>query len=94
VGIGGHNLLEPAAVGVPILTGPHNFNSIDSARLLLGSGAAQVVNNAEELGGRVSALLSDPQGRARLGALGRECVAANRGALKKLLGLIEPLLGS
>jgi 3-deoxy-D-manno-octulosonic-acid transferase len=93
VGIGGHNLLEPAAVGVPILTGPHNFNSIDSARLLLGSGAAQVINNGTELGERVSALLSDPQASARIGALGRECVAANRGALQKLLGLIEPLLG-
>jgi 3-deoxy-D-manno-octulosonic-acid transferase len=92
VGIGGHNLLEPAAVGVPILTGPHNFNSIDSARLLLGSGAAQVVNNAAELGEQVSALLGDPQARARMGARGRECVAANRGALEKLLGLIEPLL--
>jgi 3-deoxy-D-manno-octulosonic-acid transferase len=93
VGIGGHNLLEPAAVGVPILTGPHNFNSIDSARLLLGSGAAQVVDNAVQLGERVSALLSDPQAGARMGALGRECVAANRGALQKLLVLIEPLLG-
>jgi 3-deoxy-D-manno-octulosonic-acid transferase len=93
VGIGGHNLLEPAAVGVPILTGPHNFNSIDSARLLLGSGAAQVVNNAAELGERVAALLSDPQLRERTGALGRACVEANRGALAKLLSLIEPLLG-
>jgi 3-deoxy-D-manno-octulosonic-acid transferase len=94
VGIGGHNLLEPAAVGLPILTGPYNFNSIDSARLLIGCGAAQVIHNAAQLGERVAALLSDPQGRARIGALGRACVEANRGALAKLLSLIEPLLGS
>ena len=94
VGIGGHNLLEPAAVGVPILTGPHNFNSSESARLLIGCGAAQVISNATELGARVAALLSDPQGRAHTGALGRACVEANRGALAKLLGLIEPLLAA
>ena len=94
VDIGGHNLLEPAAVGVPILTGPHNFNSIDSARLLLGSGAAQLVSNAAELGERVTTLLSDPQLRTRTGALGSAAVAANRGALAKLLSLIEPLLGA
>jgi 3-deoxy-D-manno-octulosonic-acid transferase len=94
VGIGGHNLLEPAAVGVPVLTGPHNFNSIDSARLLIGCGAAQVINDTAELGARVAALLSDPQGRAHIGALGRACVAANRGALTKLLSLIEPLLAA
>lgn len=93
VGIGGHNLLEPAAVGVPILTGPNNFNSIDSARLLLGSGAAQVIDDAAQLGERVTALLGDASERARIGTLGRACVEANRGALAKLLGLIEPLLG-
>jgi 3-deoxy-D-manno-octulosonic-acid transferase len=92
VGIGGHNLLEPAAVGLPTLTGPHNFNSIDSARLLIGCGAAQVINNATQLGEQVATLLGDAPGRARIGALGRACVEANRGALAKLLGLIEPLL--
>ncbi len=93
VGIGGHNLLEPAAVGLPVLTGPHNFNSPDIARLLVGCGAVQVIGNAAALGERVAALLGDPQERARIGALGRACVEANRGALAKLLSLIEPLLG-
>ncbi len=94
VGIGGHNLLEPAAVGVPILTGPNNSNSIDSARLLIGSGAAQVIGDGAQLGARVTALLGDPQERARIGALGRAAVEANRGALAKLLSLIEPLLAA
>jgi len=92
VPIGGHNLLEPAALGVPIVTGPYNGNSADIAKLLIERGAAEVVHGAAELGGRVAALLSDPDERERIGAVGRDCVDSNRGALGKLLGLIEPLL--
>ena len=92
VPVGGHNLLEPAALGVPVLTGPHNFNSADIARLLIARGAAEVVRDAAGLRARVSELLADPAARARMGAHGRECVESNRGALAKLLGLIDPLL--
>jgi 3-deoxy-D-manno-octulosonic-acid transferase len=92
VPIGGHNLLEPAALGLPILTGPHNGNGPDIAKLLIERGAAEVVHDAEELGARVAALLADPDERDRIGAIGRDCVDSNRGALGKLLGLIEPLL--
>jgi 3-deoxy-D-manno-octulosonic-acid transferase len=92
VPIGGHNLLEPAALGLPIVTGPYNGNSADIAKLLIERGAAEVVHDADELAGRVAALLSDPDERARIGAVGRDCVDSNRGALGKLLGLIEPLL--
>ncbi|HEX4388205.1 MAG TPA: lipid IV(A) 3-deoxy-D-manno-octulosonic acid transferase [Steroidobacteraceae bacterium] len=94
VPVGGHNLLEPAALGVPILTGPHNFNGAEIARLLLAQGAAEVVQNGEELAARLTSLLGDPQQRARIGARGRECVDGNRGALGKLLALIEPLLAA
>jgi 3-deoxy-D-manno-octulosonic-acid transferase len=89
---GGHNLLEPAALGVPILTGPNNFNSEEIARLLIARGAAEIVHDAAELGTRVSALLADPAARARMGSAGRASVEGNRGALAKLLALIEPLL--
>lgn len=92
VPIGGHNLLEPAALGVPVLTGPDNSNSAEIAKLLTGSGAAEIVNDAGELGRRVAELLSDDGQRERMGALGRDSVDSNRGALGKLLGLIEPLL--
>jgi 3-deoxy-D-manno-octulosonic-acid transferase len=90
--IGGHNLLEPAALGVPILTGPHNQNGAEIARLLIARGAAEVVHDATELGTRVSELLADPPARERMGAAGRASVDSNRGALEKLLALIEPLL--
>jgi 3-deoxy-D-manno-octulosonic-acid transferase len=92
VPIGGHNLLEPAALGVPVLTGPHTFNSEQIARLLIARGAAQVVHSADELGARVSELLADPRARERMGAAGRASVDSNRGALEKLLALVEPLL--
>jgi len=92
VEVGGHNLLEPAALGLPVLAGPHNFNGPDIARILVESGAALIVADATELAARVSLLLSNPADRARIGALGRECVEGNRGALDKLLGLIDPLM--
>ena len=92
VPVGGHNLLEPAALGVPILTGPYTFNGAEVAQLLIARGAATLVHDAGELGARVSALLADPHERERIGALGRDCVAASRGALARLLELIEPLL--
>ena len=91
---GGHNLLEPAALGVPILTGPDNSNGAEVARLLIGRGAAEVVHDGAELGARVTALLADGTARERMGAQGRDSVDGNRGALAKLLALIAPLLAS
>lgn len=92
VPIGGHNLLEPAALGLPILTGPYNSNSAEAARLLISSGAAQVAENPQDLADKVVALLKDPEGRARMGKEGRAFVEANKGALQKLLGLVIPLI--
>jgi 3-deoxy-D-manno-octulosonic-acid transferase len=93
VRVGGHNLLEPAALGIPVLTGPYNSNAADIARLLIDRGAAEVVTTGAELGARVSALLGDAATRARMGEQARASIAGNRGALGKLLALIEPLLG-
>ena len=90
--VGGHNLLEPAALGLPVLTGPNNSNGEDVARLLLDCGAAEVIHNGAELGSRVTALLSDQALRAEMGARGRAAIERNRGALEKLLTLIDSLL--
>jgi 3-deoxy-D-manno-octulosonic-acid transferase len=92
VPIGGHNLLEPAALGLPILTGPNTSNSPEVARLLIECGAAEVVRNPQELADRVVALLSDAGARSRMGSQGRVFVDANKGALQKLLGLVVPLI--
>jgi 3-deoxy-D-manno-octulosonic-acid transferase len=90
--IGGHNLLEPAALGRAVLTGPNNSNGEDVARVLLECGAAEIVRDGAALGSRVAELLSNPELRAEMGNRGRAAVERNRGALQKLLTLIESLL--
>lgn len=90
--IGGHNLLEPAALGLPVLTGPNNANGEDVARLLLDCGAARIVRNGTELGRQAAELLADRALRMEMGNRGRVAVDRNRGALEKLMHLIAPLL--
>ena len=92
VPIGGHNLLEPAALGVPVLTGPSYRNSEEIARLLLARGAAIEVRNAADLAVALQRLLADPADRRRIGSIGQEIVAANRGSVERLMSLIEPWL--
>jgi 3-deoxy-D-manno-octulosonic-acid transferase len=89
VPVGGHNLLEPAALGLPVLTGPAQFNSPELARNLCQRGAVTIVRDAHELGAAVIALLADPKRRAAQGEAGRAAIEANRGALTRLIGLIE-----
>ena len=91
VPIGGHNLLEPAALGLPVLTGPSHANSREIARLLLDQGAALEVKDARELAAVLRRLLADPAERQRMGAIGRRIVESNRGSVQRLLGLIESL---
>jgi 3-deoxy-D-manno-octulosonic-acid transferase len=92
VPIGGHNLLEPAALGLPVLTGPSYFASNDIARLLIAQGAALEVADARELAAALARLLGDPAERQRMGAIGRRIVESNRGSVARLLELIEPWL--
>lgn len=92
VPIGGHNLLEPAALSKAVVAGPHNFNSEDIAELLVREGAVQIVPNATKLGDAVAQLLGDRAECARRGAIGRAVVEANRGAVDRLVRLIDPLI--
>lgn len=90
--VGGHNLLEPAALSLPVVAGPHNFNSVDIARLLAERGALAIAHEPRELATIVGDLLSDPQARARMGAAGRKAVDDNRGAVGRLMEFLGPLL--
>ena len=92
VPIGGHNLLEPAALGLPLATGPYNANSPDVARLLLDNCAAVQVEDAQALAAAMGVWLSEPGEAVRVGALARGVVAGNRGALQRILALIAAAL--
>ena len=91
VPIGGHNLLEPAALGLPVVAGPHLFNTQEIANLFNRVGALTVVHDADELAQAVTRLLGDNDDARRLGEAGRRLVLENRGALARLLELVEPL---
>jgi len=94
VPVGGHSLLEPAVLGLPILAGPHTHNAPEIARLLADCGALTIVRNGDELAGQVSGFFDDPPRAAATGGRGRSAVEASRGAVDRLVALIEPLLRS
>jgi 3-deoxy-D-manno-octulosonic-acid transferase len=94
VPVGGHNLLEPAALGVPVITGPHTQNSPEIARLLIEAGGALEVADAAALADAAGRLLADPALRERMGESARRFVETHRGSLARLLALIEPLLAA
>jgi 3-deoxy-D-manno-octulosonic-acid transferase len=91
---GGHNILEPAAYGKPIVFGPHMHNFKEIAETFVGNGAAVQVRSAHELEEGLLTLVTDPVRRARLGAAARALVDANRGAKDKTLKVFAELLPS
>jgi 3-deoxy-D-manno-octulosonic-acid transferase len=92
VPVGGHNLLEPAALGKPVVTGPYLFNTQDIANKFEKLGASITVNNAGQLGEAIADLFADPPTATDIGRRGREIVQQNRGALDRLLKLLAPLI--
>jgi len=92
VPVGGHNLLEPAALGVPVITGPYQANTKEIAQLLLQSGGALEVADVAGLAAVVRRLFADSAERQRVGASGRGVVDANRGSVARVLELVEPIL--
>ncbi len=92
VPVGGHNLLEPAAVGVPMISGPHVFNGEEIARLFMSTGACLAVETAGTLAAAVLRVFDDDDLSARMVGEARSRLADNRGALGRLLDMIRPLL--
>ena len=89
VPLGGHNLLEPAACGIPVLFGPHTENVRASAAALLRTGGGQVVHDGEELAGQWLQLLDDPGKRAQTGAAARQAVLECARAVDRTLDLVD-----
>lgn len=92
VPVGGHNPLEASAVGVPVATGPQIFNFAAIVELLVAQEAAVVIRDAEGLAALMTRWLGDAAERTRVGENGRRVVEQNRGALGRLIDLIEPRL--
>lgn len=89
---GGHNLLEPAALGKPVLSGPHLFNFMEIAAQLREAGALSEVENAMQLADKVAALLNEPSEMLRMSQAGLSVLKANQGALERLLEGLQRLL--
>jgi 3-deoxy-D-manno-octulosonic-acid transferase len=92
VDIGGHNLLEPAAVGTAVVTGPKLHNFAEIARRLDEAGALRIGADADAVGASLELLLSDATAREAMSVAGRELVEQGRGALARTLQLIAPVL--
>ncbi|MBA3928188.1 3-deoxy-D-manno-octulosonic-acid transferase [Pseudoxanthomonas japonensis] len=90
--IGGHNMLEPAAVGTPAVTGPHLHNFSEISRLLRDADALVIAPDAAGVGDAVEDLLADDARRHEVAARGRALVEHGRGALARTLVMIAPHL--
>ncbi|MFW6750100.1 lipid IV(A) 3-deoxy-D-manno-octulosonic acid transferase [Pseudomonas glycinae] len=82
---GGHNLLEPAALAKPVISGPHLFNFLDIAAQLRSAGALAEVDDAEGLATEVQRLFELPRDAQRMADAGLSVMRRNQGALQRLL---------
>jgi 3-deoxy-D-manno-octulosonic-acid transferase len=92
VPVGGHNLLEPAVLGLPMLSGPHTHNAQDIAEVLEQCGALGIVRGAAELAQRLFDYSEAPERARADGERGRQVVELSRGAVDRLVAMVVPLL--
>ena len=93
VPIGGHNVLEPAALGVPVIVGPQTFNFVEITASLIEADAALRIANADLLGAAVIKLLADPALRQRLGSAARAAFEREQGGVLRTVEIVEKVLG-
>lgn len=94
VPVGGHNMLEPACLGLPVITGPYHHNFLEIASMLKHTGAAWVVQDMDQLVNQASLLLADKTLREQAGTAGKELVVRNRGSAGRLLDVLRPYLAA
>ena len=89
---GGHNLMEPAVLGIAVLFGPHNYSFRETVRDLLAAGGGALVQDEAELAATLERLLADPEARAEMGRRARRVILDNRGAARQNLQLLREYL--
>ncbi|MDQ3205177.1 MAG: lipid IV(A) 3-deoxy-D-manno-octulosonic acid transferase [Pseudomonadota bacterium] len=90
--VGGHNLLEPAAAGTAIVTGPHLHNFAEISQRLHAAGALRIGEDAQSVGEQLQALLHDAPARQAMVTAGRALVETGRGALAQTMVLLQAAL--
>jgi 3-deoxy-D-manno-octulosonic-acid transferase len=93
VPLGGHNLIEPAAWGIPVLTGPHLFNFVEVAAKLDQAGGVKICRNAGELASIAIQLIKNPEMYQAMSDSAATVADSNRGAQLKLMNCLGSLLG-
>ncbi|KJF85123.1 lipid IV(A) 3-deoxy-D-manno-octulosonic acid transferase [Photobacterium phosphoreum] len=92
--VGGHNLLEPAAVVKPAITGPSFYNFEDITQQLLAAGAIEICQNSHQLAQQLVTLFNDPEHQQYMGAQGQKIVIENQGAVNKTIANIHCYLAN
>lgn len=87
--IGGHNTLEPAAAGIPVIVGPHTHNFVEITQLLLVVNALVQVQDSRALAQAVLHWFHSPEARKEAGNAGKNAVEKNRGAVSKIVDLAQ-----
>jgi len=92
VDTGCQNVLEPAAMSLPVVVGPSQFNFATICSQLEQAGALKTVKNESELGEFLSELIADKARQQQMGAKGKQLVEANQDALPTLMAAIDKYL--
>jgi len=91
---GGHNLLEPASFGIPVVFGPHTFNFDAISRSLVAYGGGKRVVDESDLLSVMRELLGREDMRRQIGEKAQAFVEGNQGALERVMGILEPYISS
>ena len=92
VPVGGHNFIEPATLGLPLLSGPLLHNFVEMSALLREASALTIIHNAKELATTVVKLFDDTSKATAMGQAALTMVNNNRGALSRHLQIIHELI--
>ncbi|MBU0478352.1 3-deoxy-D-manno-octulosonic acid transferase [bacterium] len=91
---GGHNVIEPASLGKPVVFGPYMYNFTESAKLLLECKGAIQISDEAELAACLLKLILNPEYAEQIGKIAKEAVQKNKGASKRNLEVISRFLNN